>query len=459
MLPDEEERQFYKKLEENAEEVTNQKVTFRYVELYPEELKQHPVNVTLYGEAKVNMGLVKSISENGLFEPFIITEDDIIINGNGRWLALIYINKNLKSGVKGATVTNPQIKLKAKCQVITFKGENEEKKAIEEKIAIIEYSKDRKKLYSQKYNEIEMLHEIYDDGARENSRFNLKRQNCSDSDVSKLARRLRSSPAEITDLVDWSLTDEEIVDHYGYLIQDQFEEGVTEFDKESIRTRDKIGKEIGMGGTNVDKLTEIGRLAKTGDEVGLMAMKNLDDGKWKINGAHIVVQMRKYFLSGATKGKGIVYGLIKEVMNGTKKPLDAKTEFNKLVPPSIHHKTTKTTIKSTYSIIFLDPLTNPKAYYLPSDVKNIDYLAVEEPTSFLGINEAEINYYMNEVDIPAAEDAALFLIANVLTLKDCFELIRLWNFEIQSFAIMQPKQKGYGNWFVSGYDLLLFRYS
>lgn len=66
---------------------------------------------------------------------------------------------------------------------------------------------------------------------------------------------------------------------------------------------------------------------------------------------------------------------------------------------------------------------------------------------------------MNEVDIPAAEDAALFLIANVLTLKDCFELIRLWNFEIQSFAIMQPKQKGYGNWFVSGYDLLLFRYS
>ena len=93
MLPDEGERQFSKKLEENAEEVTNQRVTFRYVELYPEELKQHPVNITLYGEAKVNMGLVKSISEDDLFEPLIITEDDTIINGNGRWLAMIYQQK------------------------------------------------------------------------------------------------------------------------------------------------------------------------------------------------------------------------------------------------------------------------------------------------------------------------------------------------------------------------------
>jgi hypothetical protein len=72
------------------------------------------------------------------------------------------------------------------------------------------------------------------------------------------------------------------------------------------------------------------------------------------------------------------------------------------------------------------------------------------------LNEEAIKYCLNKVDIPAAENAALFLIANVETLKYCYQFIKLNNFELQSYTVIRPQQKGYGSWFLSCYDLLLF---
>ncbi len=83
---DEELRKYKKEELETRKVITNQ-----IVEIDPKVLHAHEVNVALYGLENVDLTLVDSIRKKGQLEPIVITDDNIIISGHRRWLALKYI--------------------------------------------------------------------------------------------------------------------------------------------------------------------------------------------------------------------------------------------------------------------------------------------------------------------------------------------------------------------------------
>jgi hypothetical protein len=446
--PKTEENKIEEEIDEVEEAETNRRVTFEIIEVYPEELKRHEVNTILYGEEILDTKLVESIRRKGLLEPLIITKDYRIISGHRRWQALLYINKKKLGRLIIDDKTNnkkgeemPFVKRKAKCQVVRFKNEEEEK------LAIIEYNKKRNKRMSQTYNEIEMLHSILDDAAERAQKENLKQYTA----VPTLVRRLHEAVdrGEIdTQVIDWSLRPEEIAYEYGHLVGGPKYENKEEKDKKKDKTNKKIGEIIGMGKTNVAKLTEIGRFASEfGDEEAIKAMERLDSGIWTINGAHIVVQMRKKALERKDPGATYCKSLLKEIESGARMkennekgkiltPAAAKKELDEQMPKitdeeivlwdgfPIHH---------TYSVLYFDfpeiPEPEPEAeedevielYELPDDIKKLY--------------------------VPAASNAALFLTANSKNIKYCVNFMRIWGFKLKSYIIIETE---------IGHEMLLF---
>src|ERR1051325_4368044 len=50
-----------------------------------DSLKLHPTNSRVYGTTKYDH-LKESIAKKGIYEPILITKDDLIINGGRRWM-------------------------------------------------------------------------------------------------------------------------------------------------------------------------------------------------------------------------------------------------------------------------------------------------------------------------------------------------------------------------------------
>jgi hypothetical protein len=140
---------------------------------------------------------------------------------------------------------------------------------------LIEYNKRRKKRASQYYNEIKMLHNIYDGEAARIRNSYLKQY----ADSSDLKERYKKD--------DPTLSDEAF---YGKL----YDEGIITDDdvknsSEYIKARKKdnnetlglISDEIDLGRTNIYKLTSIGDLAyDKHDEVAIGIMECLDYFNW-----------------------------------------------------------------------------------------------------------------------------------------------------------------------------------
>lgn len=108
----------------------------------PKELKANPLNFSIYGEEKVDYQLVESIKSKGLLEPLVIKDDNTLISGHRRWLAL------------------KELGIKANCRIITFDNE------LDEQETLIEFNKQREKTPSQVYNESNTLQHIYSERAR-----------------------------------------------------------------------------------------------------------------------------------------------------------------------------------------------------------------------------------------------------------------------------------------------------
>lgn len=129
-----------------------------------------------------------------------------------------------------------------------------------------------------------MLHNIYDKEALEASLSNLRQY----SDMPKLACRKILKEAVKKGLIDHqqiysTLTDEENFNNLiGYLqpIIDKYKEKRN--DKALGATRDLIAKQLGLGRTNSTKISDIGAMVEEGDEIAILAMKNLDPKTWKI---------------------------------------------------------------------------------------------------------------------------------------------------------------------------------
>ena len=126
------------------------------------DLKEHPLNIKIYGNENVDNDLVESIKNNGLLVPLTVKKDGTIISGHRRYKAL-----------KETDISDIPVNI--------IKFENE----IEEKETLINFNKQRDKNYSQKYNEAKELEIIETEKAKLRQIEKLKKGNeqnsCSDT--------------------------------------------------------------------------------------------------------------------------------------------------------------------------------------------------------------------------------------------------------------------------------------
>jgi N6-adenosine-specific RNA methylase IME4/ParB-like chromosome segregation protein Spo0J len=128
------------------------------------ELKEHQLNIKIYGNEIVDMDLVESIKNNGLLVPLTVKQDGTIISGHRRFKAL-----------KETDIIEVPV------NIIEFKNE------LEERETLINFNKQREKTYSQKYNEAQELEIIESEKAKLRQVEKLKKGNeqniCSDTQI------------------------------------------------------------------------------------------------------------------------------------------------------------------------------------------------------------------------------------------------------------------------------------
>lgn len=236
----------------------------QYTELDPSELKPNPINVTIYGEEKADQELVESISKRGQLEPLVITENKTIISGHRRWLAL------------------KEIGIKAKCRMMSFEND------LDEKEALVEFNRQREKTSSQVYNEVKLLSSIYAERAKQRQLANLKQYE--NAVVPDLAQR-------------------------------------TEIEDEGAgRTRDKLAGAIGVKRTTLEKIIEVGEKAESGDEVAKRTLKRLDSGEITTDAAHKIIKLNEVANSNAPESETAKI-LIDEVDSGSITPNKAMQQL------------------------------------------------------------------------------------------------------------------------------------
>jgi ParB-like nuclease domain len=371
-----------------------------FVEIEISKLKSDPVNKTVYGEEEPDMDLVNSIQEKGLLEPIIIDDNNVIVSGHRRWLALKYL----------ATTDNKWMKIK--CLLMHF--ENERERALR----IIEFNPRKGKSFSRIYNEMKMLHAIYDPEALEASLSNLRQY----TDMPKLAcRRIMNEAVKKGYLdpqrIDSTLTDEENFNNLiGYLrpILDKHNEKRS--DKALGATRDLIARQVGLGRTNSTKIYEIGSMAEQQDEIAILAMKNLDEKKWKIGSAHNVIRVRKIQNRG-DRGHGQASLLITKIKNGETKPSEAG-KFLKALTGGI-----KVTDGEPYDVLLLKPEGNPDQFKIRP--------------------------------LPLHKKSVLFWLTPAIYLNGAIRLLEQWGFSYQSCTPVYASEDDNSPWFHHRHDLLL----
>jgi len=137
------------------------------------ELDRHPVNERIYGEEDITEDFVESIEE-GVREPVVITPNDTIISGHRRVEAAIQAELD-----------------EVPVRVETFEDEDAEKEAI------VDYNRQRTKIFSQKMMEAKVLKEIEQERARE--RQGSRKQNFARSELGSTAKK-------VGEAVGWSST-------------------------------------------------------------------------------------------------------------------------------------------------------------------------------------------------------------------------------------------------------------
>ena len=105
---------------------------------HPRELKQHPLNIEIYGMEVADLDLVESIKSKGILEPIVIKEDNTILSGHRRWMAAKDLNLD-----------------RVPCRVLTFIDAEDEEESL------IEFNRQRQKNVTQRMRESDHLEIIY----------------------------------------------------------------------------------------------------------------------------------------------------------------------------------------------------------------------------------------------------------------------------------------------------------
>jgi ParB/RepB/Spo0J family partition protein len=188
------------------------------------ELRSHSVNQRIYGEEDLPSAFIDSIKSQGILEPIQINSDNTIISGHRRWRAAKQIGLD----------TVPVI-------VCDYNGE------MEERLALIEFNRQREKTFSQRMKEAEELEAI------EKERAALRRKAAQNNEA---AREVRAVTANLPELG-------------------------------SGETREKVAKQTGIGSARTyDTAKKLWSKANEGDETAAKLVKQIDAGETTISGAY-----------------------------------------------------------------------------------------------------------------------------------------------------------------------------
>jgi len=369
----------------------------------------------------------------------VIKDDNTIVSGHRRWLAL------------------KELGIKAQCRVMTFNDE------LDEKESLIEFNKQRVKNASQFFNEDKTLREIYSIRARDRRLATLKQNvDVKDTVPLNLAERVKEkgdTRDKVADAIGINRNKLDTIREIGELSESgksvaekAKEEKETEkaesiaFEKqkivviddedetESIKVHDAkvITPEVKKAEVApIDKVTELKK------EVAKEVMKKLDDESISINGAR---QLAKVIQSSPEVAKKAIDMVVAKPNMSVEKALtDVRREMKR--------EEIKTTIPNTvtnglYDIILCDP---PWRY---EHVKT-NSRAIENQYPTMSLDE------IKALNVPAEENCILYMWATSPKLKEAMEVIEAWGFDYRSSAVWDKEKIGMGYWFRGQHELLL----
>ena len=276
------------------------------IELSTTDLKPHPMNAVIYGDEDADPELVESIRQNEQLEPLVINKNYVIISGHRRWMALKTLNKP------------------AKCLVMDFKDE------LDEREAIVEFNRQREKVPSQIYNEVKTLYNVYSQRANQRQLSGLKHQEI-----------VQLNSAERGD------------------------------------ARDNLARAVGIKRDKLEKIIDICEKAESGDDVAIRTLRKLDSGEVTVYGAYTQVRINEISKLDTPQSK-YAGTLLPKVESGEITSNQALKKINEYKEPI--QKPAKKPVKpprGTYNIILAEPplpLENFMEYRVPAAEDSVLYL-------------------------------------------------------------------------------------
>lgn len=338
----------------------------------PEDLKAHEVNVEIYGEEDIDETLLDSIRFQGQLEPIMITQNNIIISGHRRWKVLLKLKEeeDLKKA-KG----NPYKETVAICLKKHY-GD-----LLEEKEAIVEFNRQRKKNPIQLYREIELLEDVYSEYSKLRQCRNLTHSNVQDQEHLGEPGKTIQKQAQIVGLSEGTVG---YLKYIGKKTKDK-----NNLDAEYVMSEmvnDRLSIDAGY------KLLRLMEAAKDPNSIGPRASQKDREIAAKAQ------------------------SLVDKIKNGTLTPNKADADFG--------------SYKKNYESKVINATKLPKVQVaLPEGSFNVFVL---DPKN---VEEAE------NTNIPNTKDAAMFLWATTHNLKERLELMQSWGFSLKSIGIWNTGKK------------------
>jgi ParB/RepB/Spo0J family partition protein len=189
------------------------------------DLTTHYINAKLYGNEDLPQSFINSIKEKGILVPLAVTEEGTIISGHRRWRAAKLLDMDIVPVV-----------------VVNYQND------LEEREAVIDFNRQREKLFSQRMAEAEELEAIERERAKERQEVGSNQ----------------------------------------YRVKETFPEAT------KGQTRDKVAEKVGLGsGKTYEKAKQVWEKAQQGNEDAQKLVEQIDGGRTTIHSAYKKINHRR----------------------------------------------------------------------------------------------------------------------------------------------------------------------
>jgi N6-adenosine-specific RNA methylase IME4/ParB-like chromosome segregation protein Spo0J len=394
----EQEKELENKVLEQKEQ-QKQKISNEISYINPKKIKPHEINTQLYGREDIDEALLESIRTQGQLEPIVLDQDNNIISGHRRWKVLLKLKEeeDLKKK-KGQEYKE----IKAAYFQKYYNRELDE-----DKEAVVEFNRQRKKNPLQIYNEVEILEKIYAE---------------------------RAEKAKLKNLINVDVPDLELRGEHG-------------------RTVKKEAKATGLSTGTLGNLKYIGKKYREKDDNAEYVMDEMKQEHLSIDAAYKLLKLMEAANDPQAKGPRAseteknfalkAQELVKKIKSGNATPNKAEKDFE-----LFKKKYSDTTTKVTGS---------PKIQVAPSEIQEVPpKIQVIPPKGNFNVFVADPKSVeeAKKRRIPDAMDAALFLWATTYNLKERMDLMQSWGFSLKSIGIWNTEIKT-GSFFEGIIEFLL----